>query len=210
MTVEALRNDEEQEREELIIRSPSPELCVRAIETLPLPIHEGEVVFTAGGSDRWPNTNSEADLSKYLSFCKKHGTFPHSGITFEFVMDGLRTKEAYVGNYGGFIQTVLQGGKFANITYEIPWEASNTAFLKFKEKILRQTLDNGYRIYDAVLKLIYDGENFFDSARLFIDQHSIKIKQDDISSDELYLTLKAWFERLVGEQNGQRELPLQG
>lgn len=218
MAVEVPKDGAEQEREELIIKAPSPELRVRAIETLPLPIEGAEVFFTINGTVRWQGGSGDENVRKeYLRMCSEGGVIPNSTLKIETAWDtqklfvprnpvgisGLNgDDQVSIQTREVMIQRLLGGGKFAAIECKI---GSDAPFSDFKQGYLRRIIAHGYEIDSADLaltsyRLTGYNEGTYWGTTILIGRRSISVKKY-IESDAMYGALRAWFSELQGQQN---------
>lgn len=205
-------------REKLIIPCPSPELRVKAIETLPVPIKFGEVIFNPRGIYRYGgNDRDESARDEYYRRCREGGIIPNSTLTFGTSYEDEQSfcarrdaVEIELGNINddravkdtkreATLQGLIKGGKFAVIIYNI----TTFAFSNFRQVLLPPTLAQGYEMNSATLvltsyRLTGYNEGVYSDITLHINSREIRVAGGEWF--DKYDALKAWFEELKGQQ----------
>lgn len=203
---------QEELEEELVVPNPSPELRVKALETLSVYIEFGEVYLTANGIDPYGGTTRDKAIrDEYYRRCREGGIIPNSTLTLktssmdelfypsrdpvEIVVDGGGSGIDWYSKINTAIkrattESLIRGGRFAAIIYKIE---NNPAFSNFKQLFLHQTLNQGYEISYVDLVLTSSGVS------LSVTPQTIKVFTKGREFDK-YDTLKVWFEELRGQQ----------
>lgn len=214
MTAELLRPGGE-----LVLKDAPPDLRIRALETLPVPIEFGEVYLTARGIDPYGGRDANEEVRhEYLRKCREAGIIPNSTLTLTTYLDdksfyprshpveiSYRSDEGETGaatTRESIVQAFVRGGKFATIKFNI---ANNDAFSIFKLKHLRQTLDQGYEIDSADLALTsyrlsgYNEGRYY-GASLLVGPQKIRVTEENRLTEQQIERLKPFFAQLRGQQ----------